>query len=105
MDKDKEVRQKINFEYEKAYSGYAELNKIPRTKSSDKFLYEKSCFYRLNNLMTIRYNVLTSKIDYQSVVFRAMQNGKSTIYAILYYSTDIVQPNVVLGSSLSSSDV
>jgi hypothetical protein len=110
MDKDKEVRQKINSEYENAYSEYAGLDKIPShiklsSKSqSNKFLYERSCFYRLNNLMTIRYNVLTSKTNYQSVVFRAMRNGKSTIYAILYYSEDILQSYVALGPSLSSSD-
>ena len=110
MDKDKEVQQKINFEYENAYSKYAELDKIPpyvkssSKQSFNKFLYEKSCQYRLTNLMAIRYNVITSKTEYQTVVFRAVQSGKSTIYAILYYSTDILQSYVALGPSLSSSD-
>lgn len=107
MDNDKEVQKKINLEYENAYAKFAEFDKLPSSlkKSFDKFLYERSCNYRLDiSLMAIRYNVLTSKTDYQSVVFRAIQNGKSTIYAILYYSEDILQSYVALGPSLSSSD-
>lgn len=106
MDKDKEVQQKINLEYENAYSRFAELDNLSThlKKSFDKFLYGRSTQYRLENLMAIRYNVLTSKTEYQSVVFRAMQNEKSTIYAILYYSTDILRSYVTLGPSLSSSD-
>lgn len=102
---DKDVRLKINTEYENAYANYA-LDKLSPSmkKSFDKFIYGKSAYYRLNNLMAIRYNVLTSKTDYQSVVFRSMIDNKSTIYAILYYSEDILQSYVALGPSLSSSD-
>lgn len=102
---DKDVRLKMNKEVENAYANYA-LDKISplMKKSFDKFIYGKSAYYRLNNLMAIRYNVLTSKTDYQSVVFRSMIDNKSTIYAILYYSEDILQSYVALGPSLSSSD-
>ena len=60
--------------------------------------------------MAIRYNVLTRKTDYQTVVFRMNKTilkdsaETSSIYAILYYSSDILQSYVALGLSLTSSD-
>lgn len=108
---DLETQKKLNLVYEKKYNELAQLDKLPKKWNShvEKFMYNRSSWYRLHNLMTIRFNVLPKKIGYSMAVFRATKTNKTSAYAILYEDLESKKSNksisyIALGPSLTSSD-
>lgn len=106
-----EVQKKINKIYENKFSELVQLNKLPKKWQThvENFMYGRSAWYRLHNLMSLRFNVLPKKIGYSMATFRAIRGNKSSIYAILYEDLESKKSNknisyIALGPSLTSSD-
>lgn len=108
---DLETQKKLNLVYENKYNELSQLNKLPKKWQShvEKFMYDRSAFYRLHNLATLRFNVLPKKIGYSMAIFRATKGDKTAAYAILYEDLESKKFDksisyVALGPSLTSSD-
>jgi len=108
---DLETQKQLNKIYENKYDELTELDKLPKRWQSHvkNFMYSRSAWYRLHNLMTIRFNVLPKKIGYSMAVFRASRNNNTAAYAILYEDLESKKKDkfisyVALGPSLTSSD-
>ena len=110
---DKKNQKLLNKAYENEYAKLAGFDKIPSKwkKSIKDFMYSRSAWYRMHNIMMLRFNVLPLKIGYSLAVFRGIRKNKTSAFSLLYQDirSDIKKDKkaityVALGPSLTSSD-